>query len=84
MSWLNMNRTGKGSLPDPVLKATSEKCKTPISAVNERAKASPGHGLADFITRTCSSVPKKLLMIWLNGRESMTEGSFKDRAKIFD
>lgn len=67
-----------------MLKAASEKCKIPISSLNERAKASPGHGLADFITRTCSSVSKKLLMTWLNGRESLKEGSFKDRAKIFD
>lgn len=52
--------------------------------LNERAKASPAHGLADFITRTCSSGLKKLLMIWLNGRESLKEGSFKDRSKIFD
>lgn len=84
MSWLNTKRTGKGSLQDPVLKAASEKWKILISAVKERAKASLGHGLADFITRTCSSVPKKLLMIWLNGRESLKEGSFKDRTKIFD
>lgn len=61
-----------------------ERCKIPIALVNERAKASLGHGLADLITRTCSSVPKQLLMIWLNGRESLKEGSFKDRAKIFD
>lgn len=79
-----MNRTGKGSLQDPMLKADSEKCKVPISAYNERAKASPAQGLADFIKRACSSVLKKLLMIWLNGRESLKEGSFKDRTKIFD
>lgn len=83
MSGLNMNSTGKGSLQDPVLKAASEKCKIPISVVNETAKASPRQDLADFITRTCS-VPKKLLMIWLNGCESLKEGSFRDRAKFFD
>lgn len=85
MPWSSMNRTGKGGLHNTVLKkAALERYKIPIPLVNERAKASPGHGLADFITRTCSSVPMKLLMIWLNGRESLKEGSFKDRAKIFD
>lgn len=65
-------------LQHPVLKADSEEWKDPVSAFNERAKSSPAHGLADFITRTCSSALKKPLMIWLNGRESLKEGSFKD------
>lgn len=66
-----------------MLKVDSEKWEVPVSAFNERAKASPVPGLADFITRTCSSVLKKV-MIWLNGPESLKEGSFKDRAKIFE